>query len=114
MRRGGRTRTGRTGRRRALIEAACGAGRPKPAGRTGLANHDRRLVARRGRQKALVAVGHRLLLIVDHVLRDGQRDQEPAPTDRDQRRRRRARDRAIAQLRHHGDDVAITPLPAGA
>ncbi|HEY7116567.1 MAG TPA: IS110 family transposase [Tepidisphaeraceae bacterium] len=111
-RRGGRTRTGSKWLRRALIEAAGGAVRTKQAGRTGLANHDRRLGARRGRQQALVAVGHRLLLIVSHVRRSGQRDQEPTPTDRDQRRRRRARDRAIDQRRQLGDDVTITPVPA--
>jgi hypothetical protein len=38
-----------------------------------LAGHYRRLVTRRGQQKASVAVGHRLLIIVYHVLRYGQR-----------------------------------------
>ena len=112
--RGGRTRKGSQWLRRALIEAACGAVRTKQAGRTALAGHYRRLVARRGRQKTIVAVGHRLLIIVDHVLRDGQSYQEPTPTDLDQRRRRRARDRAMAQLRHLGDDVTVTPIPAAA
>ena len=108
-RRGGRTRKGSTWLRRALVEAACGAARTKQPGRTALAGHDRRLVARRGRQKAIVAVGHRLLIIVDHVLGQGRSYQEPTPADLDQRRRRRARDRAIDQLRQLGDDVAITP-----
>jgi transposase len=112
--RGGRTRKGSKWLRRALIEAACGAVRTKQAGRTALAGHYRRLVARRGRQKAIVAVGHRLLIIVYHVLRDGQSYQEPTPTDLDQRRRRRARDRAMAQLRHLGYDVTVTPIPAAA
>ncbi len=71
--------------------------------------HSPRLVSRRGRQKALVAVGHRLLTIVYHVLSQGRSYQEPPPTDLDQRRRCRARDRAIAQLRQLGDDVAVTP-----
>jgi hypothetical protein len=79
-----------------------------------LAGHYRRLVARRGRQKAIVAVGHRLLLIIYHVLRDAQTYQEPTPTDLDDRRRRRARDRAIGQLRHLGYDVTVTPLLAAA
>ena len=88
--------------------------RTKQAGRTALAGHYRRLVARRGRQKALVAVGHRLLIIIDNVLRHGQTYQEPTPTDLDQRRRRRARDRAIDHLRHLGYDVTVTPMPAAA
>jgi transposase len=113
-RRGGRTRKGSKWLRRALIEAACGVVRTKQAGRTALAGHYRRLVARRGRQKAIVAVGHRLLIIVYHVLRHGQCYQEPTSTDLDQRRRRRARDRAIDQLRHLGYDVTVTPMPAAA
>ena len=113
-RRGGRTRKGSKWLRRALIEAACGAVRTKQAGRTAPAGHYRRLVARRGRQKAIVAVGHRLLIIVYRVLRDGQHYREPTATDLDQRRRRRARDRAIDQLRQLGYDVAVTPKPAAA
>jgi transposase len=113
-RRGGRTRKGSKWLRRALIEAACGAVRTKQAGRTALAGHYRRLVARRGRQKAIVAVGHRLLIIVYHVLRHGQSYQEPTPTDLDQRRRRHARDRAIHQLRQLGYDVTVTPMPSAA
>jgi transposase len=112
--RGGRTRKGSKWLRRALIEAARGAVRTKQVGRTALAGHYRRLVARRGRQKAIVAIGHRLLIIVYHVLRDGQSYQEPTSTDLDQRRRRRTRDRAIAQLRQLGYDVAVTPFPAAA
>jgi transposase len=113
-RRGGRTRKGSKWLRRALIEAACGAVRTKQPGRTALAGHYRRLVARRGRQKAIVAVGHRILIIVYNVLRHGQAYQEPTPTDLDQRRRRRARDRAIDHLRHLGYDVTVTPMPAAA
>ncbi len=113
-RRSGRTRKGSTWLRRALVEAACGAARTKQPGRAALAGHYRRLVARRGRQKAVVAVGHRLLVIVYHVLRHGQSDQEPIPTDLDRRRRRRARDRAIDQLRRLGDDITVTPKPAAA
>ena len=97
-----------------MIEAACGAVRTKQAGRTALAGHYRRLVARRGRQKALVAVGHRLLIIVYHVLRHGQSYQEPTPTELDQHHHRKARNRAIDHLRHLGYDVTVTPKPAAA
>ena len=71
-------------------------------------------MTRRGRQKAIVAVGHRLLIIVYNVLRHGQSYQEPSPADLDQRRRRRARDRAVDQLRQLGYDVTVTPKPAAA
>jgi transposase len=112
--RSGRTRKGSKWLRRTLIEAACGAVRTKQAGRTALAGQYRRLVARRGRQKAIVAVGHHLRIIVYHVLHHGQSYQEPTPTDLDHRRRHRARDRAIAHLRHLGYDVTVTPMPAAA
>jgi transposase len=111
-RRGGRTRKGSTWLRRALIEAASGAARTKQPGRTALAGHYRRLVTRRGRQKAIVAVGHRLLIIVSNVLRYDQSYQEPTPADLDQRRRCRARDRALDQLRQLGYVVTVTPKPA--
>jgi transposase len=113
-RRRGTTRKGSKWLRRALIEAAGGAARTKQPGRTALAGHYRRLVTRRGHQTAIVAVGHRLLIIVYHVLGEGQSYREPTPTELDQRRRRRARDRAIDQLRHLGYDVAVTPKQAAA
>jgi transposase len=113
-RRSGRTRKGSRWLRRALIEAACGAARTKQPGRTALAGHYRRLVTRRGRQKAIVAVGHRLLIIVSNVLRFGQSSHEPTPTDLDQRRHRRARDHAIDQLRYLGYNVIVTPKEAAA
>jgi transposase len=110
-RRGGRTRKGSKWLRRALVEAASGAARTKRPSRTALAGQYRRLVTRRGRQKAIVAVGHRLLLIVYDVLRHDQSYQEPTPADLDQRRRRRVRDRALDQLRHLGYDVTVTSKP---
>jgi transposase len=56
----GRTRKGSRWLRRALTEAAHGAARTKQAGRRALAGLYRRLVGRRGKQRAIVAVGHRL------------------------------------------------------
>jgi hypothetical protein len=38
---------------------------------TDLAAHDRRLAARRGKKRALVTLGHTLLVITDHLLKDG-------------------------------------------
>jgi transposase len=60
-RRSGKTRTGRPWLRIALIEAAQAASRTR---NTYLMAPYRRLAARRGRKKALVAVGHTILVIV--------------------------------------------------
>jgi transposase len=105
----GKTRRGSKWLRRALIEAAHGAARTKQPGRTGLAGHYRRLVTRRGKQKAIVAVGHRILTIAYHVLRDEQTYCEPMLPHLDERRQQRARDRAINQLEQLGYAVTLIP-----
>ena len=63
----------------------------------------------RGKQQAIVAVGHRILVIADHVLRDHEEDHEPPLTDLDEHRRLRARNRALDQLRQLGYEVTLTP-----
>jgi len=61
----GKTRKGNRWLRQALIEAAHGASHTKD---TYLSSQYRRLVGRRGKKRALVAVGHSLLVIAYHVL----------------------------------------------
>src|SRR5918911_733502 len=72
-RKGGKTRKGNTWLRRALIEAACAAARNK---RTYLAARFRRLLVRRGKKKAAVAVGHTSLTIVYALLLHGDTYQD--------------------------------------
>ena len=105
----GKTRKGSRWLRRALTEAAHGAARTKQPGRRALAGLYRRLVARRGKQRAIVAVGHRILTIAYHVLRDRQEYREPAVSYLDEQRRLRARSRALDQLRQLGYEVTLTP-----
>src|SRR6266545_5214795 len=64
----GKTRKGIPWLREALIEAASAAGKTKG---TYLAAQYHRLMARRGRNKAAVAVGHTILVIAYHLLRRG-------------------------------------------
>jgi transposase len=64
-RKSGKTRKGSRWLRQVLIEAAHGAAHAK---QTYLAALYRRLAARRGTKKALVAVGHAILVMVYHVL----------------------------------------------
>ena len=110
----GKTRKGRRWLRRALTEAAHGAARTKQPGRRALAGLYRRLVARRGKQRAIVAVGHRLLTIAYYVLRDRQEYREPTTSSLDEQRRVRARRRALDQLRQLGYEVSLTPTEPAA
>jgi transposase len=64
-RQSGKTRKGNRWLRQALIEAAHRASHTKD---TYLSSQYRRLVGRRGKKRALVAVGHSLLVIAYHVL----------------------------------------------
>ncbi len=64
-RRSGRTRQGSPWLRTALVEAAQAAARTKD---TSLAAQDRRLAARRGATRAVVAVAHTILVMVEVLL----------------------------------------------
>lgn len=103
---GGRTRKGNPWLRRALVEAACAAGRKNGSY---LQAQYRRLVARRGQRKAAVAVGHTILVIAHSLLTRKDVYYDLSPTHLDERRRARAQRRAIDQLQALGFDVTITP-----
>ena len=106
---GGTPRTGSKGGRRAVGGAAPAAARTKPAGRPGLARRQRRRVVRRGKATAAVAVGHQRVIVAYPVLRDRLVYQAPAPDALAATRRERAQARAVAQLRHVGFAVTLTP-----
>jgi transposase len=108
-RQGGKTRKGSKWLRRALTEAAHGAARTKQAGRTALAEQYRRLVVRRGKRKAAVAVGHRILTIVYQLLQRQEDYREVTPAALAQRRHTQAQLRAVSQLRQLGFEVTLTP-----
>jgi len=108
-RKGGKTRKGSPWLRRALVEAACAAARNKA---THLAALYRRVAARRGKRKAAVAVGHRLLTIVYALLADGEVYQERDLTRLDERRRARVRQRALDQLHALGYTVTLAASAA--
>jgi transposase len=103
---GGKTRKGDKWLRRALVEAACAAARNKA---TYLAARYRRLLVRRGKRRAAVAVGHTLLCLVYALLADGEVYHEPGPGYLDERHRRRVEQRALDQLRALGYEVTLTP-----
>src|SRR5947209_1145368 len=74
-RRGGRTTKGDRWLRVVLVQCAWAASRSKG---THLQALYQRLAGRRGKKRALVAVAHRLLVIVYNVLKKGQSYQEPS------------------------------------
>jgi transposase len=68
-RRSGRTTKGNRRLRAALVQAAWAASHTK---RSYLGAQYRRLAGRRGKKRALVAVGHSILVILYHLLKDGR------------------------------------------
>ena len=104
---GGKTRKGSKWLRRALVEAARAAARKKG---TYLADQYRRLAARRGPNKAAVAVGHTILTTAYYLLTRGDTYRDLPPTYLEERLRARARQRAIDQLERLGYAVSVTPV----
>jgi transposase len=102
----GRTRPGNKWLKAALVEAAQAIARTKG---TYLAAQYRRLAARRGKQKAAVAVGHSLLLIVYHLLVD-ERDYEDLGANYfDERDRQHVERRLVRRLEDLGYRVNLEP-----
>ena len=105
----GRTRKANRALRTALIEAAKAASRQK---QTYFAAQFGRLAARRGRQKAAVAVGHSILVTAYYLLRDGTLYQDLGPRYFDERDRAAVERRLVHRLEALGHKVTLTPAAA--
>lgn len=112
----GKRRNSRTGKasrwlRTALVQAAWAAVKVKD---THLAAVYRRLAARRGKQRAIMAVAHRLLVAIYHMLTDRvpYREIGTAPVPEPVKRKRAAR--MQRQIEHLGYTVHLEPAPAAA
>lgn len=105
----GTTRKGSPWLRAALVEAAQAAGHTKD---TYLGAQYRRLAARRGAKKAAIAVGHSILVIVYHILRDHHPYHDLGPHYFDERDRHAAERRLVKRLHDLGYEVALTPRSA--
>lgn len=101
-----RTRKGNRWLRRALTEAAWAASHTK---KTYLAAQFRRLAARRGKKRALVAVGHSLLVIIYHVLKNNVEYHDLGPDYFDKLEPERLRRYLVKRLQNLGFDVALAP-----
>jgi transposase len=100
----GRTRKGNGALRATLVEAAQAARRTKG---TYLAAQFRRVAARRGAKKAAVAVGHSLLVIVYHLLRDGTVYEDLGATYFDRRDQAALERRLVKRLEALGHTVTL-------
>jgi transposase len=110
-RQSGKTRKGSPWLRCALAEAAQAAGRTKG---TYLSSLYHRLAARRGKKKAVVAVGHALLVIFYHLLKEETQYQDLGATYFDERDRQCVIRRAVRRLESLGHKVTLEPLAQAA
>jgi hypothetical protein len=99
----GRTRKGNRYLRRALVQAAWAAGHSKG---TFLSTLFFRLARRMGMKKAAVAVAHRILVILFHIIREGQSYRELGGDYFDQLHPERAAHRLMSRLERLGWDVS--------
>ncbi len=107
----GRTRKGNPWLRSALVEVAQAAGRAK---RTYLGAQYQRLVARRGKKKATVAVAHTILVIAYHLLRRGTTYDDLGNRYFDQRDRRAVEHHLVHRLQGLGYKVTLEPVTPAA
>ncbi len=89
------------------MEAAHGAVRTKDCY---LSAQYRRLAARRGKKRALVAVAHSILTIVYYVLKRQQPYRELGGNYFDERDRQAVERRLVARLENLGNQVSLKPL----
>lgn len=94
--------------RTVLIECAHAAARSKG---TYLAERYRILARRRGRQEAIVALAHEILLACHRVLATGEPYLDRGPDQARTRDEEAAKRRALKALHDLGHRVALTPLP---
>jgi transposase len=107
----GRTRKGNPWLRSALVEVAQAAGRAK---RTYLGAQYQRLVARRGKKKATVAVAHTILVIAYHLLRRGTTYDDLGNRYFDERDRTAVEHRLVHRLQGLGYKVTLEPVTPAA
>jgi transposase len=102
------TKTGKGNRwlRQALIEAAHGAARSKG---TYLGAYYQRLKKRMGSKKAIVALAHRILIIIYHLLKEQQSYRELGPGHADEQALESSKRWALRRLEQLGFTVTLAP-----
>lgn len=110
-RKSGRTRNGNPHLRCSLVQAAHAAGRTKD---TYLSAMYHRLAARRGKKRAAVAVGHAILVIIYHMLRNGTPYRDLGPDHFDKLNQKATVSRAVKRLEALGYKVTLDKLDVAA
>jgi transposase len=110
-RKSGKTRKGNQWLRRYLIEAAWAATRKKGSYLSALYH---RLVVRRGKKKAIVAVAHRLLVIIYHMLKDQTSYRELGSDHFNKLNAAYVQRHHVKRLESLGFKVILEPLPEAA
>jgi hypothetical protein len=103
-RKSGKTRKGNKKLRSALVEAARAAGRTK---NTYLSSQYHRIAARRGANRAAVAVAHSILMIAYYILKRRQPYIELGPTYYEERKRDTIIRQSIKKLESLGLKVTV-------
>jgi transposase len=102
----GKTRKGNRWLRQVLVDIAHVASKTK---NTYLAAQYKRIAARRGKKRALIAVGHTVLIIVYTLLTRQQPYQDLGAAYFDQREQHRVERRLVQRLERLGYEVALQP-----
>jgi transposase len=110
-RRSGKTRKGNRSLRAALVEAASGAVRKKGSY---FGTQFRRIVARRGKKKAIVAVAHSLAVTIYHILKEKTAYKDLGADYFDKLNPARVLNRLTKRIQNLGYQVQLSPLPAAA
>ena len=110
-RRSGRTRKGSPWLRHCLVEAAHGAAHTK---NKYLSSQYHRLAAHRGKKKALVAVGHSILVIAYHLLTRKQTYSDLGANYFDERDRQAVTKRCVNRLQKLGYQITLEKLQMAA
>ena len=110
-RKSGRTRKGNSALRQALVQAAHAAGHKRDSH---LAAQFRRLAGRRGKKRAAVAVGHSILVIAYHIIKEGSEYQDLGGNYYDLRDKETIKLRLIRRLEGMGLKVSVEPAKEAA
>jgi transposase len=108
-RRSGKTPKGNKWIRRTLTQSAWAATKRKGGY---LSAQYRQLAARRGKKRAIVALGHTILVAAYHMLKDGVDYRDLGSDDFDQRRRARTMQHLVDRLERLGYEVKLEPRQA--
>jgi len=110
-RQSGRTRKGNQWLRTTLVQVAWAASHTK---NTYLSSQYRHLAGRRGKKRALLAVGHTILVIVYHLLRDQKKYQDLGADYLDRLDTNRLTRQLVRRLERLGHDVVLKPKESAA